>query len=394
MSVMRFRELKMKTQSMLGRPSPNPSLEGRGIRSTVPRPGQLSGARCLLILLPLALATVTACQTPPSQATSDGPSSADQTTVAPTGDETASTHDRAIEQIITSSRSDDPFLRANAIESAHDLPERVVQFVHLGMRDESPVVRFVAVATVGKLKLADLMGSVEKLHDDVSPSVRAAVLFALRCCGRPVDLSPLADMFVQPDPTLRGNVALLLGELGEPSAIDMLKILSKAPLDRTLIVEQEEIVRIQIAEAMVLLGDDLALEVLRASAYSPYDEVRIIAVRALGSVVDRKFERGLINLLDQNPIELKLAAAESLALITQPHDPNRARVEKEVLLRAMTGARWDAPAVRAQAALVLSTLNSPAAAAWRARLLDDSHEQVRLAAAAAIIRAADEHEGR
>lgn len=376
-----------------GLPSPGPSLEGRRIRSTVRRPGQLSGAQCLLILLPFTLATVTACQAPPSGTTSADPSSPDQTTVAPTGDDAAVIRERAIEQIITSSRSEDPFLRANAIESAHDLPERVVQLVHLGLRDENPVVRFVAVATVGKLKLADLVGSVEKLHDDVSPSVRAAVLFALRRCGRAVDLSPLADMFVQPDPTLRGNVALLLGELGERSAIDMLKILSEAPLDRNLIVEQEEIVRIQIAEAMVLLGDDLALEVLRASAYSPYDEVRIIAVRALGSVVDRKFERGLINLLDQNPIELKLAAAESLARITQVHDPNRARVEKEVLSRAMQGARWDAPAVRAQAALVLSTLNSPAAAALRARLLDDPHEQVRLAAAAAIIRAADGHEG-
>ena len=287
--------------------------------------------------------------------------------------------EKAVEQIVICSQAEDPFLRANAIEAAQWLPDRALQLVQLGLQDENPAVRFTAVAMVGKLKLTALVQSVTALRDDPSPSVRAATLFALKRCDQPVDITPMASMLVQPDATLRGNVAMLLGQLDDASAIPMLKSLAHAPSPRDFSLQQDAIVEVQVAEAMVGLGHEPALEVLRAKSFSPYDEVRITAVRALGFYNDRKFEQALIEMLGQDPIELRLAAAESLARMGT----------SQGLPVVLGGCEFDLPPVRAQAALALGLFTGRLAGQWRNALLTDPSQQVRLAAAAAVLAAPD-----
>lgn len=289
----------------------------------------------------------------------------------------ADAYPKAVDQVLASARSQDVFLRANAIEAASALPQRVGPLVQLGLEDPNPIVRFAAAATVGRLKLRGMAPALDRVRHDPSPSVRAAAIFALRQCGHPVDMSSLAGMLTSTDVTDRGNAVMLMGLTGDRSAVPMLKDLAGFPMVKTSAV-QEAIVRIQFAEAIAKLGDDSALNAIRASAYSQFDEVRIMAVTMLGQLQDRRMEKALAQMLMTPPIEIQVAAAGSLARI--------GRLEgMPVVLKACQSS---IPTVRAQAALMLNLYPDLRASTAAVRLLNDPVEQVRLSAAAAILQSA------
>lgn len=191
-----------------------------------------------------------------------------------------------------------------------------------------------------------------------------------------MDLSPLASMLASPRPGVRGNAALVLGMIGDPSAIPMMQEMTQAPMRRATAAEQA-LAHLQVAEAMVTLGEEGALDAIRAGAYSSHDEVRVLAVQTMGRIQDRRMIPGLRPFLEQNPIELRLAAAESLARMGVAEG-------LDVLVK---GAASNIPTARAQSAFGLALIDDPRAADALVTLLDDPMEQVRLSAAAAVIRA-------
>ncbi len=282
--------------------------------------------------------------------------------------------ERAIEQIKVSAGGQDPFLRANAIEASQADRATARELVGAGLSDRFAVVRFSALVTVGVLRLDEFVPSASDALTDPTESVRGAAMFALRRCGRAVDVSPLAGMLTSRDPGVRGNAALLLGRIGDPSAVAMLKELAQVPMPRVS-AAREAIVRIQIAEAIANLGGDTALAALRAGAYSQFDEVRVLAVLMMGRVGDRRMEKGIESFLREPPIELQLAAAESLARFGR--SDGRAVV--------VNACQSPIATVRAQAASALALFDQPIARRALAGLLEDSSEQVRLAAAAGIL---------
>ena len=251
---------------------------------------------------------------------------------------------RAIDIVLEASRSKDPFLRANALEAIQPVKKRLVPLAQLALSDPHHAVRFAALAIIGKEKLTELAPQADRLLVDDSPSVRSAAVFALYRCDQPVDISPLATMLVSQNPSLRGNTAMLLGLMEDPSAVAMLKDLAKTPMPRAG-AAQEAIVRTQIAEALVRLGDDSALSALRAWAYSQFDEVRVLAVSIMGQLHDRRMERAYFQMLATPPIELQIAAAGTLAQL------GRFGEGIGVVLEA---AESPIHTVRAQAALTLA----------------------------------------
>ena len=284
-------------------------------------------------------------------------------------------HPRAITQLLESARSKNPFIRANALEVAEHLPGRVVPLVHLGLEDEEPVVRFTALVVVGRLELKEVAALARGLLDDDDASVRAGAMFALRQCGMEVDITPMARMLASKDPQVRSNAAMLLGRMGDASAVPLLKSMAKAPLPRASAV-RTALVRIQVAEAILNLGDDSALDAIRAGAYSVYDEIRILAVSIMGQQGDQRMAEAIRGLLHSQPIQIQVAAAASLAVLGQP-------VGFEVLLAAAESER---STVRSQAAMSLAGYRHERGALQVvAKLLDDQEEQVRLAAAATVL---------
>lgn len=293
----------------------------------------------------------------------------------------AEVRDQAVRQVLDAARSDDAALRANAIEAVQALPRRARPVAQLGVEDENPAVRFSALVTIGKLSLEGLGEASRRIARDTNehPSVRAAALYAARRCGEDVDISPMAELLASPEPTVRANAAMLLGMLGDVSAVEMLEELAARPMPRAR-VERAALVRLQIAEALVRLGEEDALDAIRAGAYSAHGEVRVLAVQTLGKLNDRRMEAAYAQIVEgDNPIELRLAAAEALV-----------RIDGEAELDVMEeGAAWDNPAIRTQAAFTLGLVAHPQAASRLRQLLEDEQErpQVRLAAATAILRA-------
>jgi len=319
-------------------------------------------------------------------------------------------HEDAIKVVRESARERDPFIRANAIEAMQSLPDQALPLAQLGLEDEHPAVRFTALVTIGKMRLHELGPAAMRLLDDPDASVRAAAMFAGKRCDQDVDISQMAQMLSSPNPSLRSNVVMLLGMLGDPSALPMIESMARVPMPSQRVDElRQTIVRVQVAEAQVLLGDQEAVSPLRAAVFSRYGEVRVLAVTMLGRLRDASMEAALMGMIQRKdqPIELKLAAAEALS-----HIGGRATI-KGILDQSgfvIESSGSDNPVLRSQAAISAGALEnareriygellpSDPPHIWRLfenrrylqalqTLLEDDHPQVRLSAAAAVLRA-------
>lgn len=313
--------------------------------------------------------------------------------------------------------SKDPRVRMAALEAAEHAPEAAFDLARSGLGDENPAVRFAALVTIGKLELTDLAAAAMDLTRDENESVRAAALFAAKRCGKDVDLSPLGGMLANGSSGARANAAMLIGQLGDVQALDMLREMAAQPMTRVSPAKRS-IVRLQYAEAMIRLNpnDDEVLGAIRASVYSNLDDVRVLAIQILGEVGDRSVMGGLAHIIKRdNPIQVKLAAAQSLVQMgdqqkgtvlidgsryseDQLRDDLRDFMQKsgvsgpeaeeirDILSNDQRRAQLAAE-VRAQAAIGLGYVDSKAAAQRLSDLLDDPAQIVRVAAASAILRA-------
>jgi len=154
---------------------------------------------------------------------------------------------------------------------------------------------------------------------------------------------------------------------------------------------RRKVVELQIAEAMVKLGDLQQLEVIRASLFSRPEEAELtaLACQICGEVKD---EGALPNLLDlatregrrqgsreviaAPPAEVRMAAATAVARI----DPQKAILG--VGEAYMGHSRFE---LRAQAASTLGASHQAAALPLLARMLSDGNPLVQISAAAAVL---------
>ncbi|MEC9372587.1 MAG: HEAT repeat domain-containing protein [Planctomycetota bacterium] len=276
--------------------------------------------------------------------------------------------------------SETALFRANALEALHPTPSRVEPLARVALRDENLGVRYAAAVTIGKLKLAACADDVETLLRDPSKVVRAAAIYALTRLGRPVDQSLLATMLLEGAPRERMQAAFLLGEIGNESAIPMLRDAAENDVPSATVPEMR-ILRLQIAEALAKLGDPAAFETIRASLFPARpDELESAALAAqiIGEVGDRRAIDQLIYLTAQSgddrlPAEIRLAAAGSLASLGER---NGSFIADEYV-------DDDLPAIRAQAAYVYGEIGMTENLPRLEQMLSDPAGIVRLAAAAA-----------
>ena len=294
----------------------------------------------------------------------------------------ANTREAAVSVLRRAVDSTNPLLRMSAIEGLKHDKQNVAEAARKGLGDENRAVRFVSTMLVGKLRLTDLRPLVEPLLHDETDSVRAAAIYAIRRCGGSPDMNPLATMLLAENAEVKGNAALVLGELGDPSAISLLRY----ALGRGLLKAggaQRRMVELQMAEAMVKLGDLQQLEVIRAALFSRPEEGEItaLACQICGEVQD---EGSLPNLLDlatrtgkaQQSAEIRMAAATAASRI------NPRRSVLFVPESYVSSTRFE---LRAQAALTLGASRQQAALPSLVRLLQDPNPMVQVSAAASIL---------
>ncbi len=293
----------------------------------------------------------------------------------------------AANALVQASVSPDPLMRANAMEALEPAPEHLPEILLRGVNDENRGVRFVATVMVGRVRMQSLLPEARENLFDGSASVRAAAIYAAHQCGEPADPTPLGAMVMSDDPEVKANAAMVLGALGDPTAIPMLKEAVHQRIPRVP-VARERIVDLQIAEAMVKLGADEELEAIRAALFAPdeHGELTILACQILGRVHDRAYGTTLFDMAmrtgppDEKAPEIRLAAIEALARM----DPTRVPVDMPMSFLAS-----ERPEIRAQAAAVLGWIGDPSVLPSLAAVLDDGNPYVQVAAAGAILRVRD-----
>jgi HEAT repeat protein len=289
----------------------------------------------------------------------------------------------SIDLLVQAAGADDPLVRANAIEMLALAPEAAVDVLPAALQDENRGVRFVAAMTVGELRAEPLVPAVSQMLFDESDSVRAAAIFAMRRCGEPVDPSPLAFMIVSQDPEVRANAAVILGKLGDRSALPMLREALNLPMTGVALA-RTRIVELQIAEAMVKLGDTGQMEVIRAALFAPdeHGELKVLACQLCGRLRDRPYAGALVDKamrrgIDQEAPEVRLASLQALAEM----EPTRAPID--LPMDYLANQRWD---LRAQAATTMGYIRDPAVLPALSAVLNDGNPVVQVAAAGAILR--------
>jgi len=278
----------------------------------------------------------------------------------------------------------DPRIRANAIESMRYAPREDLSYaIRFGLGDENRGVRFVSTMLIGETELCDNAILLEPLLLDQSQSVQAAAMYSLYRCGEKVNLNPIAEMLTSDDPELRGNAALILGRMGNPSAISLVRAASHDEMAGILPIRRR-LINLQLSEALVLLGEKDEIQVIRAAIFSAATEAEVtaLACQIVGRLHDVTVLPTLESLASDNtpnrqPDEVKLVAATAVAEIA-PH-----RMPTDIVLRYSSSQE---PRLRAQCAVALGTQGNQLSLGPLTLLLKDRDPLVQIAAAGAILR--------
>ncbi len=178
------------------------------------------------------------------------------------------------------------------------------------------------MAVRGKARMGGLVEAVRPLAREESPFVKAAALFALRRCGDGANPTALGWMVTEdPSARVRAHAAYLLGELGEKGTSAMLREAAQLQVTRANAAEMK-VLGVQIAEALVKLGDESQIHTIRAALYPATAEeldATVLAAQVLGGLQDRASEGQLRNLASMQdpagrsmPLEVRLAVVGAL----------------------------------------------------------------------------------
>jgi HEAT repeat protein len=144
-----------------------------------------------------------------------------------------------------------------------------------------------------------------------------------------------------------------------------------------------KMVDLQLAEALVMLGDADEIEGIRAALFAPPEQGELTALACMicGRLRDYRVVPNLVRLAlqtgqERQPAEVRMTAVWALAQI----DPAQAALD--VPLEYVGDPQYQ---LRTQAALTLGEIGDPAALPHLAELLDDPSPLVQVAAAGAIL---------
>lgn len=296
--------------------------------------------------------------------------------------------ERAVALLLKETSSAAPEARANSVEALGRTPGRLKKVLARMLGDENLGVRAVAAMVVGRAKMQDQASLVRPLLSDASPFVRMSAIYALVRCGEPVDPTPMAGFLMNDSPRVRAQAAFLLGEIGDATALPMVKDASRDAMTRASPPEVR-LMQLQMAEARVKLGEEPAIHEIRAALYPARPEAleaTALAAQIIGQVNDRAGIDQLIYLTAKwdpkkqpMPGEVRLAAAGSLA---------RLGITRGTFL-ANEYSKDKSASLRAQAAHVYGMTGQEANLSVLETMMGDPSELVRVSAAAAVLRLTD-----
>jgi HEAT repeat protein len=305
-------------------------------------------------------------------------------------DELAAFRDDAVKFLQDAAFSDEPPLRVNAIEALADVaPREGLQAFDLNLENEYAGASFAALMAVGSIRHAALVERVRTRAEHADANVRIAALYALHRLGDRHRTGELGDLLLNHrDARVRANAALAVGRLGEPSSTTL--------LHRALRHEKKEAPKLNILEALAIMGDKHATERLIFAGYSAYPDQATFALQALANARSPEAEELFRDRLETKGFpEINLAAARGLGRLG----------DESGLTLALARLKFDAPQagrpndppaqqisrIRGLAALACEAIGNPDSlpALREAFYLEGQPAYVRLATARAAIRIID-----
>jgi apolipoprotein N-acyltransferase len=281
-------------------------------------------------------------------------------------------------QIIGQSLADtDPLVRLNAIEVV--ATTRQLNFmprVQQLLQDTSAPVRFASALAVGDMQYTPAKNLINRMLKDPDSNVIIAASYAMVRLGHPDYITVLRESISDTNQTVRANAAMLLGKSNDRGS---LKLLYWALQDK----KSDDKVTYQTAEAIAMLGDESIYPKLWAMLISAYADVRVIGIRAMGTLGTRKAEDALISMLDDEILEVRLAAAEQLGKLNNTKgEPIVIDVFRKNLINQIETEARDR--VYVLSALAIGQIGTPTLTEYLPQLMKNESKFVRLAAAKAV----------
>lgn len=280
--------------------------------------------------------------------------------------------------IQTALADNDPLIRANAVEVvAATKSIKLMPRVQRLVLDRVVPVRFAAVLAVGDAQYSLAEPYIIRRLKDKDENVRIAAAYAMGKLGSPKYFLVLRKAIVRSDLKVRANAAMLLGKSGDKNA---LKFLYWALKDK----DSDDKVRFNAVQAIAALGDERVYPKLWAMRISAYADDRVLAVQALGALGTEKAKNILITMLDDDVLEIRLAAAEQLGT---HKDKIGESVVLDVFEKKLTASldKQDLELTYMRTALAIGRIGTPSLKKYLPQLLKDPSPVVRIAAAKAVL---------
>ena len=178
---------------------------------------------------------------------------------------------------------EDATTRANAMEAmAIALDTDGGDLMVRGLDDKSPMVRFAAAMAIGDVAYSPALDRLREIMDEEEPEVtlQCGIIYALHQLGD-VSYNPRLGVYLwEPDRWVRANTTLVMGKIGDPSAI--------GPLKSLLRDETDDVVQINIIESLASLGDVRSAMELEGYCRLPFERFgpqQLVALRAVARLV-------------------------------------------------------------------------------------------------------------
>jgi HEAT repeat protein len=282
-------------------------------------------------------------------------------------------------RIIQEGLSDgDPRIRVNAIEVVTDTKRiKLMPKVQRLLEDDFVPVRFAATLAVGDLEYSLAENSVKQLLKDKDENVRIAADYAMSKLGSGSGFGLVRKAIASSDQTVRANAAFLLGKSGDKSS---LKWLWWALQHK----DSDYKVRFNAVEAIAMLGDERIYPKAWANLINIHGEDKITGIRAMGALGTEEAKNALITKLDDDVLEVRLAAAEQLGMLGET--TGEAEVLKVFMKNLTAGLdKEELERVNKLTALAIGQIGTASVTKFLPQLLKNESKFVRIAAAKAVL---------
>ena len=289
--------------------------------------------------------------------------------------------------------SDDPQVRAHAMEAiAQTLKTSCAAYLMQGLTDKSVIVRYAAAMALGDIKYLPAKKKLIELVENPKTDERVvcAAIYALHQIGNDDFAYQLGVILTSRFELGRASAAQAMGKMGEKSAI--------GPLKTALSYEADDAAKINMVEALAILGDKQSQLYVEAFTQSYFVDMRLPAIPILARLNTPKAQLVLTSILaDKNPPRIRVAAAGGLGSMGM-FDEKGYRIclrAAENPRKVLDGAYPDAKesispevvsSLQRLAAIALGDIECVGSLGVLQNLLQSKDGSVRVAAACAILR--------